>query len=569
MFPDYYEIIKNPISLAEIKSRGAKSEDYSLQDIYSDFRLLRNNALQYNEQESDISKAANVVLKAVEDYVLQVTSGPQSDTATVETYMNSLEQHQLRIMDQLANHKVGRSRHAAELFMDEPSREDYPDYYQLITSPISINTIRKQIHDGQVRTVKEFSEHVELMFSNACQYNHETSQVYADAKTLQKAFHLSLDKMVKALSEEPTGYTENASAIMRGEFPKDIQEEQNEEQEQEKEAEEEKELSDSEDKSREESGSSVSKTPFKLKLKTATPSTSKDSPKLKLNLKSPEKLKLKISRKEVSQDAPSEEGLQDSNEAPAAEPEETKEEPLPANDDDELDESKNDTEMSPDVSTNKQDPETGSENTSQPQDENKVEEKTVEESTVPLRNILRDPEQNSSESLIKSITVSSVIPITSKYHLQKSPPPPGLLNLFQINIPASLKYFIQSYAFSLPAFHHTININSTINEMLNHQYFDLILSHNYRQVNPYSSSTTSPWTDATSPITNKYEIQLAPGLNLVEITVSSQSGKPKRHSAVAAAAATAAVSAGTQVDDEESQADNIEKVSLWITLAKH
>lgn len=485
-FPDYYQAIQNPISLAEIKAR--KSE--SLQEIYSDFLLLRDNAFQYNEHESDIAKAASLILKQVEDYVLQASL---PDT---EAYVTSLEQHELRIMDELANYKGGRSRYIAELFMDEPSREDYPDYYQLIKVPTSINTIKRQIQNGRARTVAAFTDLVQLMVDNACTYNAETSQVYVDAKSLQKAFQLRLDKVMKILPE-PVGYADHANAIMKGEFPEEKEEEPIEEEEE----------------------APLAKTPLKLKLKTT--GTPKDTPKLKLNLKSPEKLKLKLTRKELVKE----------------EEEPTVEEPEKAQPEIELEENTKPEEVQTEIPA-------------------EVELQEEETDALPLRNILRDPEQNPDDSLIKSITVFSVIPITSKYHLQKSPPPPGVLNLFQINIPASLKYSIQSYAFSLPAFHHTISLNSTINEMLNHQNYDLVLSHNYRQINPYSSSTSSPWADANTPITSKFELQLSTGLNLVEITVSSQPGRPKRHATGGA-------------DLEELQADKIEKISIWITLAKH
>lgn len=526
-FPDYYQLIQRPISVSEIKGHNNKSDYSSLQSLYDDFRLLRDNALQYNEQGSDIANAANLILRTVEDYILQITS-PNNDVTAVDRYMIELEKSEVRIMDELARYKQGRSRLVAELFIDEPSREDYPDYYNIISNPTSINTIKNQITYGRARTISAFKSIVQLMFDNALKANEENSQVVADARSLEKAFQLRVDKLIKSLPAEPHGYSKNAESIMEGQCP--IQ------------------------KSPDETTTSIkSITPLKLRIKAPVAQAPKEPTRLKLSLKTSTK---PIQPPKVLEDVPEPIFNEDTKEV--ASPETVKNSSL------EYLGAPNGVE----ISTDAEDAVNTEDAAEQPMSKVKIEKEAglsrIEEvlDASEAQNILRDPLQNPSETLIKSVTVSSVIPITSKYHLQKSPPPPALLNLFQITVPASQKYAVQSYSFSVSAFHRTININATINETLNNLYYILTLSHNYRQVNPYSSSTSSPWADANTPITHKYEVNLATGLNFVEITVNTQQGKGIRH---ASAAATV-----TPFSEEEQneKTDKIEKISFWITRSK-
>lgn len=57
-YPDYYELIKQPIALEDIKKKLDHHEYPSLQVVRSDFELLFANAKQYNQTESAIFQDA-------------------------------------------------------------------------------------------------------------------------------------------------------------------------------------------------------------------------------------------------------------------------------------------------------------------------------------------------------------------------------------------------------------------------------------------------------------------------------------------------------------------------------
>lgn len=87
--------------------------------------------------------------------------------------------------------------------MELPDRKDLPDYYKVITNPISLQEIEVSLHsrlaeyemetdaDGQDRmigrkyeTVDEFFAELETMCNNAFTYNEDDSDVFKDAKQI-------------------------------------------------------------------------------------------------------------------------------------------------------------------------------------------------------------------------------------------------------------------------------------------------------------------------------------------------------------------------------------------------
>lgn len=57
-YADYYEVIKKPIALEEIKARLDARNYASLEEVRQDFELCFKNAKRYNQRESQIWKDA-------------------------------------------------------------------------------------------------------------------------------------------------------------------------------------------------------------------------------------------------------------------------------------------------------------------------------------------------------------------------------------------------------------------------------------------------------------------------------------------------------------------------------
>ncbi|TDZ24390.1 Chromatin structure-remodeling complex subunit snf21 [Colletotrichum orbiculare MAFF 240422] len=83
-------------------------------------------------------------------------------------------------------------------FLVLPPKRDFPDYYMIIQSPISMKQIEVKIKKNQYRNLGDMRKDVDLMFNNCQTYNEEASLLYQDAVVLQKYFH---DTMAKELEK--------------------------------------------------------------------------------------------------------------------------------------------------------------------------------------------------------------------------------------------------------------------------------------------------------------------------------------------------------------------------------
>lgn len=70
------------------------------------------------------------------------------------------------------------------IFMTKPDKKMYPDYYIIIKHPIALDDIKAKIERGLYPTLEHVRLDFELMFTNAKQYNLETSPIWKDAKDL-------------------------------------------------------------------------------------------------------------------------------------------------------------------------------------------------------------------------------------------------------------------------------------------------------------------------------------------------------------------------------------------------
>ena len=64
-------------------------------------------------------------------------------------------------------------------------RAHYPDYYIIITNPISMDHIKKKINKEEYQNLKEFRDDVRLLCNNARTYNEDGSMLFQDANDIE------------------------------------------------------------------------------------------------------------------------------------------------------------------------------------------------------------------------------------------------------------------------------------------------------------------------------------------------------------------------------------------------
>lgn len=84
------------------------------------------------------------------------------------------------VYSRLTTHKY------ASLFLKPITDDQAPGYHSVIYRPMDLQTIRKNIENGAIRTNAEFQRDVLLMFNNAIMYNKTSDHIYNMARQMQQ-----------------------------------------------------------------------------------------------------------------------------------------------------------------------------------------------------------------------------------------------------------------------------------------------------------------------------------------------------------------------------------------------
>lgn len=196
-YPDYYQQIKQPISMSQIRQK-IKNGDYdNLDQIEADLNVMFENAKRYNMPNSSIYKRAfrlQQIMQAKKKELFRRDEDDgdsilSSDAGSVKrkSYKKGKKSRMKALYGAVSEAKeAGTNRRLCDLFMVKPSKKDYPDYYNVILEPMDLKTIENNIRTERYNTEDALIEDMKLMFRNARHYNEEGSQVYNDADILEK-----------------------------------------------------------------------------------------------------------------------------------------------------------------------------------------------------------------------------------------------------------------------------------------------------------------------------------------------------------------------------------------------
>lgn len=212
-FPDYYEIIDEPISLAEITKKVKNGSYTSKDEFVDDFALMLLNAQQYNEPELWIITAAEKLLEFVKNppstkLKLKLNAKrPEEEDIT----FGLLPKVCLALMEDVRDHSFEGDGVLSGPFLEDVDLEVYPDYAQFVSHPTSFHTV---IHKLETRkffspkhslldNLSRFAKEARTIFTNAQLYNDPELTIYQDAEKLLEYFNerfgLIQDRLEKQL----------------------------------------------------------------------------------------------------------------------------------------------------------------------------------------------------------------------------------------------------------------------------------------------------------------------------------------------------------------------------------
>ncbi|XP_044032519.1 polybromo 1, like isoform X5 [Siniperca chuatsi] len=197
-YPDYYQQIKQPIALQQIRAKMKNGEYESVEQMDADLTLMFENAKRYNMPNSSIYKRAfrlQQIMQAKKRELLRRDDEDgdsilSSDAGSIKrkSHKKNVRKNRMKALYVAVTEarEVGTNRRLCDLFMVKPSKKDYPDYYKVILEPMDLKTIEHNVRNERYATEEALMEDMKLMFRNARHYNEEGSQVYNDADILEK-----------------------------------------------------------------------------------------------------------------------------------------------------------------------------------------------------------------------------------------------------------------------------------------------------------------------------------------------------------------------------------------------
>ncbi|TIA92661.1 hypothetical protein E3P81_01412 [Wallemia ichthyophaga] len=209
--PDYYTVIKKPISFQQIEARINNKEYVSMLEMKNDFELCFANAKKYNAKNSQIVVDAKFMLKKVKEWFQKfceygsVDGGPDPNESgfffpqqkSKRGRPKGINKIVKKVIDKLMAHRdKDTGKLLSEPFNILPEEKEVPYYYDVIDNPMSFDIINKNMAEKFYTTISEIVEDMELMFNNAMHFNEEGSEIYNDARELKDIMYELLKMFV-------------------------------------------------------------------------------------------------------------------------------------------------------------------------------------------------------------------------------------------------------------------------------------------------------------------------------------------------------------------------------------
>ncbi|KAL0634910.1 histone acetyltransferase [Maublancomyces gigas] len=95
----------------------------------------------------------------------------------------------LHLLNEMQNHQ------SAWPFQKPVSQDEVPDYYNVITEPMDLETMEKRLEEDAYSSPEEFIRDAKLIFNNCRRYNNESTSYWKNANKLEKFMNQKLKEI--------------------------------------------------------------------------------------------------------------------------------------------------------------------------------------------------------------------------------------------------------------------------------------------------------------------------------------------------------------------------------------
>jgi len=236
---DYPKIVKHPMDLGTVESKLYDGKYKTIQAFAKDMRLVWENTMAYNIEESEIYATAESLLEffdkkfeGIEEFVTrkkekeskEETPAPPRKKSKVRTSEKKPEKEEKKSekkqekkksekKSKTPTHDTAKWKECEEILksiMSKPEAEDflYPvdwesaglhDYPKLIKKPMDLGTVETKLQQKKYKTIEAYADDVRLVWKNAMTYNIEDSDIHQTAKKFLEMFEKKFKKLNKSI----------------------------------------------------------------------------------------------------------------------------------------------------------------------------------------------------------------------------------------------------------------------------------------------------------------------------------------------------------------------------------
>lgn len=204
-YPHYYEEITKPVSFKEIDAKIASNSYNTVEQFEKDLKLMAHNAATFNDRESviaqDAAKIAKLAIIEARKYDGEEIVESEEDAKDAILTLFAAAAKEVLVDMSTFKYKAKRTL-PCEPFMVEPDRDMYPDYYEVIDTPMSIAILERMVENREIKTFEDLEAKLQIIVDNAKTYNADNSPIYVDAVLVEKAIPQKVDKGRKLFGDD-------------------------------------------------------------------------------------------------------------------------------------------------------------------------------------------------------------------------------------------------------------------------------------------------------------------------------------------------------------------------------
>ncbi|XP_058152229.1 bromodomain and WD repeat-containing protein 1 isoform X2 [Dasypus novemcinctus] len=219
-YPKYCTVVAYPTDLYTIRMRLVNRFYRRLSALVWEVRYIEHNARTFNEPGSVIARSAKKItdqlLKFIKcqdcTHISELSNTSENDEQNPEDLVHGWKKKSSKATNYIESNWMKQCKELVTLIFQcedsEPFRQpvdlvDYPDYRDIIDTPMDFGTVRETLEAGNYDSPLEFCKDIRLIFSNAKAYTpNKRSKIYSMTLRLSALFE---EKMKKISSDFKIG----------------------------------------------------------------------------------------------------------------------------------------------------------------------------------------------------------------------------------------------------------------------------------------------------------------------------------------------------------------------------